>query len=188
MLARPLVATALQRGDFDSANAVTTSRALAGFAIGLFGFSAYLFILRGFYAHQDTRTPFVVNLVENALNVVLAIVLVRFYDVLGLGLAFGLAYIAAAALALNVLHYKMGGLDLRPLLVSLGRMVVAAVVMGELVWLATRPIGGDSGVGALARVIIGTILGVACYVGVLAFLGAPELSSLRERVGRAIKS
>jgi putative peptidoglycan lipid II flippase len=188
VLSRPLVAAALQRGNFDAADVVTTSRALAGFAVGLFGFSAYLFILRGFYAHQDTRTPFVVNVVENAINVVLAIVLVHFYDVLGLGLAFGLAYLLAAALALNVLHYKIGGLDLRALLISLGRMLLAAVVMGEIVWLATRPIGSDHGAAAIARVVTGAVVGVATYVGVLVVLGAPELSSVMARVRRAFKS
>jgi putative peptidoglycan lipid II flippase len=188
VLARPLVAAALQRGNFDAADVVTTSRALVGFAVGLFGFSAYLFVLRGFYAHQDTRTPFVVNVVENAINVVLAIILVRFYDVLGLGLAFGLAYLLAAALALNVLHYKIGGLDLRALLTSLGRMVGAAIVMGEIVWLATRPIGSDRGTAAIARVVVGAVVGVVSYVGALAFLRAPELSSVIARVRRARNS
>lgn len=188
VLSRPLVAAALERGNFDAADTVTTSRALAGFAVGLFGFSAYLFILRGFYAHQDTRTPFVVNVVENAINVVLAVVLVRFYDVLGLGLAYGIAYLLAAALALNVLHYKIGGLDLRPLLMSLGRMLFAALVMGEVVWLATRPIGSDHGAAAILRVSAGTVIGVASYLGVLAFLGAPELSSVLTRLRRASRS
>jgi putative peptidoglycan lipid II flippase len=184
VLARPLVAAALQRGNFDASDVVTTSRALQGFAVGLFGFSAYLFILRGFYAHQDTRTPFVVNVVENALNIVLAIVLVRVYDVLGLGLAYGLAYLLASALALNALSYKMGGFDIRALLISLGRMVLAALVMGEVVWLVTRPIGSDQGAGAVGRVVAGTVAGVVVYVSMLVVLRAPELSALTARVRR----
>ena len=40
-------------------------------------FSAYLFMLRGFYAHQDTRTPFLINVGENVLNIVLAFALRR---------------------------------------------------------------------------------------------------------------
>ena len=32
-------------------------RILGGFALGLIGFSTYLFVLRAFYAMQDTRTP-----------------------------------------------------------------------------------------------------------------------------------
>ena len=51
-----------------------TANALGGFALGLVGLSVYVFALRGFYAHQDTRTPFVINVVENMLNIVLAVV------------------------------------------------------------------------------------------------------------------
>ena len=57
----------LQHGEFsEQAARHAPAGALAGFSLGLVGFSVYLFVLRGFYAHQDTRTPFVINLVENA--------------------------------------------------------------------------------------------------------------------------
>ena len=77
----------MQHGQFDPVDSANTARALAGLAIGLAAFSVYLFTLRGFYAHQDTRTPFVMNVVENLLNIVLALLLVGRYGVLGLGLA-----------------------------------------------------------------------------------------------------
>ena len=48
---------------------------LRGFGVGLVAFSVYLFLLRGFYAMQDTRTPFMINAFQNAANVVLAVVL-----------------------------------------------------------------------------------------------------------------
>ena len=63
----------LQRGQFDAVDAANTARALAGFALGLGAFSVYMFTLRGFYAHKDTRTPFVLNVVENLINIVLAV-------------------------------------------------------------------------------------------------------------------
>ena len=56
VLRRPLIGLLLQRGEFDAIDALITSRALAGFALGLVGFSVYLFALRGFYAHR-TRAP-----------------------------------------------------------------------------------------------------------------------------------
>ena len=59
-------------------------------ALGLGAFSIYMFVLRGCYAHPDTKTPFKVNVVENSINIVLAFVLVDRYGVLGLGLAFAL--------------------------------------------------------------------------------------------------
>ena len=65
----------LQHGEYTAADALVTSRALAGFALGLPAFSVYLFALRGFYAHQDTRTPFVINAGQCILNVVFALLL-----------------------------------------------------------------------------------------------------------------
>ena len=72
VLRRAIVGALLQHGEYTAANADNAARALGGFALGLVGFSVYLFVLRGFYAHQDTRTPFVINVVQNALNIVLA--------------------------------------------------------------------------------------------------------------------
>ena len=70
---------------------LVTSRALAGFALGTGRLLVYLFALRGFYAHQDTRTPFVINVGENVLNIVFALLLVGRWGVLGLGLAYALS-------------------------------------------------------------------------------------------------
>ena len=64
VLRRPIVGALLQHGEYGADDALATSRALGGFALGLVGFSVYLFVLRGFYAHHDTRTPFVVNVVR----------------------------------------------------------------------------------------------------------------------------
>ena len=110
VLRRPIVGALLQRGQFDALDAANTSRALAGFALGLGAFSIYMFTLRGFYAHKDTRTPFVINVVENLFNIVLAVLLVDRFGVLGLGLAFAIAYVVSSVWALQVLSYKVPGL------------------------------------------------------------------------------
>ena len=110
--AEPVVELLLQYGNFDASATTNTARALSGLAIGLSGFSIYLFVLRGFYSYGDTRTPFFINLFENALNIVLAIVLVEKYDVLGLGLAFSFAYLVSAVLAFVILRRKTSRLKL----------------------------------------------------------------------------
>jgi putative peptidoglycan lipid II flippase len=182
VLRRPLIGATLQYFEFSASAALNTSRALGGFALGLVGFSVYLFVLRGFYAHQDARTPFMINLIENALNIILALVLVRRFGVLGLGLAFGLAYLISAMLALLVLSYKVPGFELPPIYTSLFRMLLAALTMAEAVWLVARVVGDNSGTGAVVRSVAGTIVGSAVYIGVLLALGAPELDLLRNRL------
>ena len=182
VLRRPLIGFTLQHGNFDSLDADLTSRALAGFAPGLIGFSVYLFVLRGFYAHGDGKTPFVINVFENLLNIVLAVVLVGRYGVLGLGLSFALAYLLSAAWGLQVLSFKVPGFPLRSTFVGLGRMALAAVVMAEAMWLVARAVGGDAGTEALVRVLAAGVVGVVVYVAVLVMLGTPEIDALRKRV------
>lgn len=182
VLRRPLIGLALERGAIDAPAALNVSRALGGFALGLGAFSIYLFVLRGFYAHKDTKTAFKVNVVENTINIVLAVLLVGTYGVLGLGAAYALAYVAAALWVLQIMSYKVPGFEIRPILWSLWRMIVAGAAMGEAVWFVTRDVGGNVGVDALLRIVTGAVIGVIVYFGLLAAMQAPELDALKRRL------
>jgi putative peptidoglycan lipid II flippase len=184
VLRRPIIGAAFEHGNVTAADALLTSRALGGFALGLVGFSVYLFVLRVFYAHQDARTPFVINVGENLLNILLAFVLVDRFGLLGLGLSFAIAYLLSALWALQVVSYKLPGFPMRSLLGALWRMTLASVVMAEVVWLVTRSVGDNSGTGAVVRVVTGTAVGAVVYVGMLFVLRAPELTQLRSRFTR----
>ncbi|NNE11493.1 MAG: oligosaccharide flippase family protein, partial [Ilumatobacter sp.] len=176
----------MQRGQFDALDAFNTSRALAGLSIGLVGFSVYLFVLRGFYAHQDTRTPFALNVGENLLNIIFAFVLVGRWGVLGLGLAYAFAYLLSSVWALTVLRDKVRGFSLRPILGGLWKMLLAAVLMGEAIWLVTNGVSSDTGWDAVLQIVVGGVVGVAVYVAVLLALRAEELTPLRSRVRRDV--
>lgn len=106
VFAQPVVRIVLGWGEFDDAAVRSTAEALSGLALGLVGFSLYLFVLRGFYSHGDTRTPFIINCFENGLNIVLAVVLVDRYGVRGLGIAFAAAYLVAAVVAVSLLRRR----------------------------------------------------------------------------------
>ena len=186
VMARPIIGLLLQHGEFDSTAADTTARALAGLALGLIGYSVYLFVLRGFYAHQDTRTPFVINCFQNVLNIALAFILSPSLDVLGLGIAFSASYVLAAIGALFVLRNKVRGFSALDVLLGLSRLVIAAASMGAIMWMVLRPIGSNSGGGALVKVVVGSGVGVLTYLGALSLLRAPEvehLRVLRSRIG-----
>jgi putative peptidoglycan lipid II flippase len=186
VLARPIIGLLLQHGEFDATAADTTARALAGLALGLIGYSIYLFVLRGFYAHQDTRTPFVINCFQNVLNITLAFALSPSLDVLGLGIAFSASYVLAAIGALFVLRNKVRGFSATNVLIGLSRLVIAAASMGAIMWVVLRPIGSNSGSGAFAKVLVGSGIGILTYLGALTMLRAPEvehLRVLRSRIG-----
>jgi putative peptidoglycan lipid II flippase len=182
VLRRPLVGLAIENGRCDAACGQSASRALGGFALGLGAFSIYFFVLRGFYAHKDTKTAFKVNVVENSINIVLALLLVGSYGVLGLGASYAMAYVFSAFWVLQIMSYKVPGFEVRPILQSLWTMLVAGALMGEAVWFVTRNVGGNVGVDALLRLVVGTVVGVIVYFGLLAVMGAPELDALQRRL------
>lgn len=184
LLSRPLVSMLLERGAFDAADTELTAAVLANFAVGLLGFSVYLFALRGFYAVRDTRTPFLLNLVANAIKVVLAVALVGRYGVRGLAFAYAAAYTVGAVISLIALGRRVGGVDARRLAGSLAKLALAAAVMGVAVWGVTRWVGGVSGREALLQVAVAVPVGVVVYVAALAGLRSEEIAGLRSRLLR----
>ena len=183
-LARPVVSVVLEHGSYRAASADVTAGTLAAFAVGMPFLAAYLYVMRGFYAHDDTRSPFVVNVVENALNIVVGLLLVGRFGVPGLAWSFTVAYALASAMALRALDWKVRGIGLRALGGSLVRLAAPAVLCGEAAWLASRAVGADRGAGAVARLGVGTVVGAGVYVAGLAFVGAPELAQLRRLARR----
>jgi putative peptidoglycan lipid II flippase len=184
LLARPLVAALLAHGSFGGTSPVVTADVLADFAVGLIGFSLYLYALRGFYAFHDTRTPFFLNLVENAINVVLAFALVGRFGVQGVAFSYSVAYLVSAALALFVLRRRAGRLGGTELAGAFARIVAATAVMGIAVWAVSRAVGADRGTGAVVRVAVGVLVGIAVYGGTALVLRVDDLRGLRDRLSR----
>ena len=172
------VETGLSLGRVD---AVGIARVLAGFALGLIGFSAYLFVLRGFYALRDTRTPFLLNCGENLLNIVLAVLLVGRFGVVGLACAYAIAYTVAAVVSLAVLVRRMPGFDVRGLADSLGRIFLAAGIMGGAAWTIARMVAGRSESSVVIGLAAAIVVGVAVYATAVTVLGVPAHAGIDAR-------
>jgi putative peptidoglycan lipid II flippase len=184
LLAEPAVSVALGRGAFGPHQVSVTAGVLVAFAIGLPGFSTYLLTLQGFYAMKDTRTPFLINVVENSVNIVVALIVVNHFGLTGLGAAYAAAYWVAATVALTVLRRRVGGFDGTGLLGALGKTVVAAAVMGACVWVVTQLVGSTQGPGALLRLVVAGVVGLAVYFGMLVVLRSEDVGGLTRRLRR----
>ena len=82
---------------------------------GLIFFSVYLYVVRTFSSMQDTRTPFLLNVLENGVNVATAFALYEWRGVEGLAWSWTLAYAVGAVVALAVPPTTAGRLDGRVL-------------------------------------------------------------------------
>ncbi len=182
LLARPVVDVLLRTGAFDERAARITALALTMLAIGLFGHVTLEVIARAYYAQQDTWTPFVGSAVAAALNIALAILLVRSMAVSGLALANSLAVSAEVLVLLWWLKQRLPELSLTPLARDLGQALVAAAVMACVTLLALRGLGQIQALNelpplarGLVHLALGSILGLAGYVAAGRRLGLFEL-------------
>jgi putative peptidoglycan lipid II flippase len=155
-----------------------TSEVLIALSPGLLGFSVYIFALRGFYAHKDTRTPFFLHAGVNVANVVIAIPLVAVVGVVGLGVAFTVAYTVGAVVALEALRRRVGDLGLARAASPVARMAIAAVLCGVAAWVVALVVDIDPFVQLALAIPVGALV----YFLALAALGVEEVDTARRRI------
>ena len=110
LLAKPAVALLLGHGHSTPAGTAPTGEALAMFALGLPGFCTYLYVVRVLQSMQRTKVAFYLYLIENAINIALAVVLVHPLGVRGLALSLSVAYTVGALLGVALLRRWFGPL------------------------------------------------------------------------------
>ncbi|MHB1911965.1 MAG: lipid II flippase MurJ, partial [Acidimicrobiales bacterium] len=164
LLARPALELVLRHGATTTAGADRAAVATALLALGLPGFCVFLLLVRTYQAMKDARTPFLLYLLENTINVVGAVALFPSLGVRGLALSVSIAYTVAAVVALVSLRRRLEGIEGRRLLSHLGRVGVPTLVMAIGVALVGAVITGQS-TGVLAgRVALAVAVGGAAYL------------------------
>ncbi len=183
VLAQPMLGV-IVRHEFTAHDAVVTADTLQAFAISLVPFSVYLYVMRAFYALQDTRTPFLLNAFENGLNVVLALALFPRFGVQGLALAWSGAYFVAAIAALVVLRRRIGGVPDTTAVRSTLRALAAGAALAAVAAPVAGAIGHSSPGPALLATALAGGAGTLVYVGALVLMRSDELSALAGLVRR----
>ena len=165
--------------------------ALMAFAVGLVPFTVQYLYLRAFYAIDNTRTPFLLQIAISGANAAVAVALVLPFDDPGtvaarLALSYSVAYVLGLYLTHRALGRRIPGLAGRDTVQHLVRLLVAAVPAALVAWAVNL---GLARLGGLGWQLLG--LAVAAGLAVIVFfftakqLRIPEaaelLSVLRRR-------
>jgi putative peptidoglycan lipid II flippase len=167
------------------------------YALGLVGFSVLFIVQRVFYALEDTRTPFLLQVLQASTFIALALTVATFpLD----RIAFGLAASASIAggvqtvVAIAVLRAKLGGLNLWPLVARYGLFALAALPASATGVGILIAFGGSDGAGyleesalwsALVMLVI-TLTMVVVYGLVLLVLRNTEVRDVLQPVVRRL--
>ncbi len=167
---------------------------LSAFALGLIPYSAQYVMLRGFYAYEDTRTPFSntvwVAVCQAGFSVLCWLLLPAEWTVVGMAFGYGLAYAVGVTVAVPKLKKKIGGLDTKRIGRTYSRLA-AACVPAALVGLGAslgvqRVLGGWP--GSVAALVVAGGLQLGVFVLIAKRLRIEELNAMlgmvRGRLGR----
>lgn len=175
-LGHPIVRLLFQRGEFSAGDAIATTQALAGYAVGLPAFSATRIAAQTFYALGDTRTPVWAGFASVVANVALAVALMWPFKHAGLALASSLSAYINLLLLCWLLRRRLGAFGGPEMLQSLLRTCIASAAL----WLWCLVIVGRASAGwEGAAWTLGALAGGSViYLAVAAALRMPELDAL----------
>lgn len=166
-----------------SGDASVIGTTIAAFGLAMVFFCVHYMMLRGFYAGEDTRTPFFIQIVVTAVNVIAAFTLTATVSptrvAMALAIAYGLAYVAGSTVSLLVLSRRIGPVLDRPTAGFVVRLALACAIAAA-VMLAVPPLLDRIGLAATGAGAALTVVLIAGLLGALTFLLTARLVRLTE--------
>ncbi|TQK53087.1 putative peptidoglycan lipid II flippase [Streptomyces sp. SLBN-118] len=169
---------------------------LMAFGLGLIPYSVQYVVLRGFYAYEDTRTPFyntvIVAAVNAAASALCYALLPAQWAVVGMGAAYGLAYAVGVGIAWRRLKNRLGGdLDGAHVMRTYARLcmasVPAAAAGGAVAYVVLKGLGSGA-LGSLVALVGGGIVLLGVFFVAAKRMRIDELNAMvgmvRGRLGR----
>jgi putative peptidoglycan lipid II flippase len=194
VLGRELAVVLLGHGNTTVEDARYIGTVLACFSVGLVPFSFFQLGLRAFNAQQDARTPALVNIAVNAVNlavdVALYLVLPASVRVAGLALGWAASYVVGMAILIRLLGRRTGGVDGARVTQTVVRLLLATVPAAALALLGVlvaHSVLGTGATGAVVALVLGGGAGLVAFTSLARRLRISELGAvaalLRARAG-----
>jgi putative peptidoglycan lipid II flippase len=130
VLASPIIQLLFEHGAFTASDTAITVLALRFYLFGLPFAALDLLLVYAFYARQDTLTPALVGLLSLTIYMVAAILLFPRYGLFSLMIADSTKHVVHALTSAFLLRRRVGGFGNQRLLLTIGKAVFAAAVMG----------------------------------------------------------
>ncbi|MFD8011035.1 murein biosynthesis integral membrane protein MurJ [Streptomyces sp. NPDC058955] len=169
---------------------------LMAFGLGLIPYSVQYVVLRGFYAYEDTRTPFyntvIVAAVNAAASALCYVLLPAQWAVVGMAASYGLAYAVGVGIAWRRLRNRLGGdLDGAHVLRTYARLCMAslpAAVLAGAAGFGLLKLLGEGALGSLVALVVGGAVLLGAFFVAARRMRITELNTLvgmvRGRLGR----
>lgn len=187
ILAEPIVCVLFQRGAFTPAMAKATAGALKFFALGIPMVSADRNLVPSFYALRKPKIPVMTAAVTLVINIVAALVLMRFMAHRGLALAMSIAATANFAMLYAMLTKQIGSLGGKQIAMSVARTIATSAIMGGVIIIIMKNLDLFTDVGLwmrAAQLFALIIVGAAVYIASVRVINPKDFQALLSIVRR----
>ena len=170
----------------------TMASILGTLCIAIFARSVFHIASRGFYAYQDTKTPFVVSIVAIGLTVGLSVIAYfAGWGVDGLGIAQSIGALIEIVILLSILQRRSGGEILNgEFWKALFRMLFATLICGCVAFSMTKFVPlmatDTSLVITIPKFALIGIVSLMAYLAASYFLNLPEAGPIIEYIKRKL--
>lgn len=152
------------------------------FAIGLPAFSLFYVLLRSYYAQENTKTPFLINLGFNGLHIIIGFtlfsVMPQGLQVAGLALGYSISYVITCALTWSRVGKRVPEIWKQGHLRLIVRVTAASVLAAAVSYLLVRvTITNQTDMSALR---VGLAIGIFTVSFSLIYLGLAKLFRISE--------
>lgn len=135
----PIITVLFQRGEFTPDDAIQSGLALRGFALGLPGYVLIKVLQPGFFARENTKAPMMMAGITVVVNIVVSLLLFGPLGHVGIAIATTVAaWVNVTLLARGLKGMVQPG---KEFWTRCGRIVIASLAMGLIVWLGLQVLG-----------------------------------------------
>lgn len=180
VLSRPIIELVFERNAFTSDDTAIVASLLTAYAPYIIFQSLTDVVDRGFYAVGDSKTPVIIVVIQQVLNVILNFVLIKYFDLEGLAYATVLSTAIGSSLMLYKFRDNFGAFNFRQAAISLGKIILVTLLMA---YLAHLTYGGLAGKISHILALFGAIIVAGLvYVFLILIARIPEVMDLVNQI------
>lgn len=176
VLSSPIIRLVFERKAFTSEDTIIVASLLSAYAPYIIFQSLTDVVDRGFYAVGDSKTPVIIVVIQQVLNVILNFIFIKYFDLKGLAYATVVSTAIGSMMMIYKFRDNFGAFNFKSTLISLAKIILATALMA---FVANRTYfalaGGISHILALLGAII---LAGLVYLIVILLARIPEVMNL----------
>ena len=184
-LAVPIIKLVYQRGAFDNKSVIITASMLIAYAPFVIFQSFSDVIDKGFYAVGDSKTPVIIVVIQQIINIIFNFIFINFFGIEGLDLSTTISAAAGALMMLVKFRKNFGRINFKSSLKSLIKITILSIIMGLIAWSIYS--GLSSKISYLPALFISIIVAGIFYLVTIILARIPEVMQMVNHLYHKIK-